>query len=280
MGEEVESRMPSSSTPGSRTVAVTVIVLLTLTWFASSIGISFFNRWMISHWGDDFRFPLALSAFGFSTNYLCSLIAVKLNPQALKGRRLCTCSVPIVLIGLLSAMDVALSNFSLSLVTVATYTVVKSSALVVNCIFSVLLKLKRLTIILGTSVFLVVLGVSLASLDDDGVSLKDTTGISIVLVASVLSALRWVVTQQVLHTGSRVAAPAAPGAHSYVTNPEDEEEEEEVKTSKGPGSSPRTSPRTSPRGGSARSSPNHHSRTQKLPPPTVFIMMAQTGPYS
>lgn len=98
-------------------------------------------------------------------------------------------------IGVVTALDVALSNVSLMYITLTLYTVMKSSVLVWTYIFSILLQLDTFRWDLFCCVVCICVGLALAVVSATDYSLL---GIVIVLFASACGGMRWVLVQNLM----------------------------------------------------------------------------------
>lgn len=96
---------------------------------------------------------------------------------------------------LASAMNIGLSNISLRFVSLSFYTMVKSSGLIFLLLFAFLFRLERPTVtLLG---IIAIVGVGLVLTVYDPVSF-DPIGFTLVFTSSIVSALRWTLTQVIM----------------------------------------------------------------------------------
>lgn len=98
-------------------------------------------------------------------------------------------------IGVCTALDIMLSNLSLFYITVTFYTIVKSGGNVWNLLFSICLGHQRPSWSLFVVIVLISSGIGLASYGSAHFVLY---GFVLVLAASVIGTLRWVLTQSLL----------------------------------------------------------------------------------
>jgi solute carrier family 35 protein C2 len=178
---------------------VSVYVVL---WYAVSIGMTLFNKWFLRVWAD--------GGYPFATTMTCVNMFVKMLLSRLVDRgcssatgsrmaRLAPAAywklaVPI---GLCTALDIMLSNLSLFYITVTFYTIVKSGGNVWNLLFSILLGHQRASPPLFVVILLISSGLMLASY---GSAQFVWRGFLLVLAASIIGTLRWVLTQSLLQT--------------------------------------------------------------------------------
>ncbi|CAI5741248.1 unnamed protein product [Peronospora farinosa] len=100
-------------------------------------------------------------------------------------------------IGVCTALDIMLSNMSLFYITVTFYTIVKSGGNVWNLLFSISLGHQRPSWPLVAVIVLISSGIGLASYGSAHFVLH---GFVLVLAASVIGTLRWVLTQSLLQS--------------------------------------------------------------------------------
>ncbi|UIZ22161.1 hypothetical protein KXD40_005161 [Peronospora effusa] len=100
-------------------------------------------------------------------------------------------------IGVCTALDIMLSNMSLFYITVTFYTIVKSGGNVWNLLFSIFLGHQRPSWPLVAVIVLISSGIGLASYGSAHFVLH---GFVLVLAASVVGTLRWVLTQSLLQS--------------------------------------------------------------------------------
>lgn len=98
-------------------------------------------------------------------------------------------------IGLCTSLDIMLSNLSFLYITVTFYTVVKSGGNVWNLLFSIWLGHQRGSLALASVILLISSGIALASY---GSTQFVVHGFLLVLAASIIGTLRWVLTQSLL----------------------------------------------------------------------------------
>ena len=178
---------------------VSVFVVI---WYALSIGMTLFNKWFLRVW--------AGGGYPFATTMTCINMFVK----CLLSRLIDRCSsggyirtgmvLPLsvywklaVPIGVCTAIDILLSNLSLFYITVTFYTIVKSGGNVRNLLFSICLGHQRPSWSLFGVIVLISSGIGLASYGSAHFVLY---GFLLVLAASVIGTLRWVLTQSLLQS--------------------------------------------------------------------------------
>ncbi|RLN14723.1 hypothetical protein BBJ28_00015664 [Nothophytophthora sp. Chile5] len=181
---------------------VSVYVVL---WYAVSIGMTLFNKWFLRVWADGgYPFATTMTCVNMFVKCLLSRVidrccsggdgggATSSSMLALPSRVYWKLAVPI---GLCTALDIMLSNLSLFYITVTFYTVVKSGGNVWNLLFSVCLGHQRPSWPLFAVIALISSGIALASYGSAQFVLR---GFLLVLAASVIGTLRWVLTQSLL----------------------------------------------------------------------------------
>jgi solute carrier family 35 protein C2 len=188
--------------------------LLTLAWFATGLGLALFNKQILGQKRGGFPAPLLLTAIQFAMQFLFAKTAMRMGvieqAERKNGRRE---PVPndvywksLAPVGITMGLDIALSNLSLVFVTVSAYTVAKTSTIVFTLLLAFMFRFERPTWFLGTIVTMVTVG-QIMSVEGD--SQFNLTGFVIVIIAALMSALRWTLAQRVMHRD-----PNAPGDHA------------------------------------------------------------------
>ncbi|KAJ0393269.1 hypothetical protein P43SY_001088 [Pythium insidiosum] len=175
--------------------ALDVSVYIVL-WYAISIGMTLFNKWFLRVWADGgYPFSTTMTCINMFTKCLLSRLMNHCSSSkmtALPSRVYWRLAVPI---GLCTSLDIMFSNLSFFYITVTFYTIVKSGGNVWNLLFSILLGHQRPSYSLFTVILLISSGISLASY---GSTQFVWHGFVLVLCASIIGTLRWVLTQSLL----------------------------------------------------------------------------------
>ncbi|TMW62096.1 hypothetical protein Poli38472_009589 [Pythium oligandrum] len=175
--------------------AVDVSVFIVL-WYGISIGMTLFNKWFLRVWADGgYPFATTMTCINMFTKCLLSRVVNRCSgtkmtelPRAIYWRL----AVPI---GICTSLDIMLSNLSFFYITVTFYTIVKSGGNVWNLLFSICLGHQRPSYALFTVILLISSGIALASYGSTQFVLH---GFLLVLSASIIGTLRWVLTQSLL----------------------------------------------------------------------------------
>ncbi|KAG7394112.1 hypothetical protein PHYBOEH_005667 [Phytophthora boehmeriae] len=183
---------------------VSVYVVL---WYAVSIGMTLFNKWFLRVWaGGGYPFATTMTCINMFVKCLLSRVIDRCFSGSCSGNEgggtmlalpsnvYWRLAVPI---GLCTALDIMLSNLSLFYITVTFYTIVKSGGNVWNLLFSICLGHQRPSWPLFTVIVLISSGIGLASYGSAQFVLY---GFLLVLSASIIGTLRWVLTQSLLQT--------------------------------------------------------------------------------
>ena len=210
---------------GSKTIESIVYIL---GWYFFSLSISIYNKWMFGS-GLDFKFPIIITSFHQLCLFILSCVVLYLKPNlrplhttnvstptstnGISGqtigkflqsllmdfpiyiRQIFPCSIA-------SAGDIGLSNVSISLITLSLYTMLKTSSLMFVLLFGLLFKLEkfnwRLIFIVAIMTISVIMMTDKPELGSSSSSSSSSVGIFMVLMASMLSGLRWSFTQILL----------------------------------------------------------------------------------
>ncbi|KAM6341161.1 solute carrier family 35 member C2 isoform 2-T2 [Alca torda] len=165
---------------------------LVLLYYGFSIGITFYNKWLMK----SFPFPLLVTLLHLLLIFGLSAIARALA-RCRSGRPRAALSWGDCLrraapAALSTSLDIGLSNWSFLYVTVSLYTMTKSSAILFILLFSLLFKLEELRVALLLVVLLIAGGLFMFTYKSTQFNAQ---GFVLVLCASFLGGIRWTLTQ-------------------------------------------------------------------------------------
>ncbi|CAO3572198.1 unnamed protein product [Mortierella alpina] len=194
-------------------------VFYVFAWYSCSTALSFYNKWLFSPNYHNFQFPLfttslhMVAQFGLSSLTLAALPALrpKATPTAKDfGTKIVPCAVA-------SGLDIGLSNSSLKTITLAFYTMCKSSSLAFVLVFAFAFKLERPTWTLAGVIGVISVGLFMMVMSEvDFVWI----GFIQVMMASVLGGLRWSLTQLLLErTDTKTGSLANPISTIFFLSP-------------------------------------------------------------
>ncbi|XP_038606090.1 solute carrier family 35 member C2 isoform X2 [Tachyglossus aculeatus] len=168
---------------------------LVLFYYCFSIGITFYNKWLMK----SFHFPLFMTLLHLAVIFASSALA-RAALGCLHARARVVLSWPVYLrrvapTALATVLDVGLSNWSFLYITVSLYTMTKSSAVLFILMFSLIFRLEELRAGLVLVVVLVAGGLFLFTYKS---TQFDAEGFALVLAASFVGGVRWTLTQMLL----------------------------------------------------------------------------------
>ncbi|GAB5029659.1 solute carrier family 35 member c2 [Nannochloropsis oceanica] len=170
-----------------------------LSWYIISISFTLCNKWVLRYWhGDGFPFPIFVTAMHMTIKFCLTRVINRccIRPERrVRPLPLWTSLRGPIPIGVLTGVDVVLSNLSFMFISVTFYTILKSGALIWILIWAVIMRLEPLTMEIVAICVLVSMGVSLASYGEASFSL---VGFILVTAACASSGLRWALTQVML----------------------------------------------------------------------------------
>ena len=187
------------------------IALYCLLWFTTSISVIYTNKFYLTH--REFSFPFFIN---LCTNLYSLVLALVVrrcsaSPVPLERRDFLRWGVPI---GASTALDIGASNWALTRLPVSFHTVLRSSIPGVVLCFAIALRLERPKPLTVAAVALVCGGVGLASW---GELAFDLFGFALALASIGFSALRWVLTQILVHRGAPAAHGGAADHHERLS---------------------------------------------------------------
>lgn len=165
---------------------------LVLFYYCFSIGITFYNKWMLKK----FHLPLFMTLVHLLMIFIMSSVSrVLMTCYSGRARVILPWSdylKKVAPTALATALDIGLSNWSFLYITVSLYTMTKSSAVLFILFFSLLFKLEELRPALILVVLLISGGLFMFTFKS---TQFDTRGFILVLAASCLGGIRWTLTQ-------------------------------------------------------------------------------------
>ncbi|KAG0276417.1 Triose-phosphate Transporter [Linnemannia exigua] len=194
-------------------------VFYVFAWYSCSTALSFYNKWLFSPAHHNFQFPLFTTSLHMVAQFLLSSITLfllpRLRPKAAPspkdfGTKIVPCAVA-------SGLDIGLSNSSLKTITLAFYTMCKSSSLAFVLLFAFLFKLERPTWTLAGVIGVICVGLFMMVMSEVDFVL---IGFIQVMAASVLGGLRWSLTQMLLErTDTKAGSLANPISTIFFLSP-------------------------------------------------------------
>mmetsp|Transcript_3424 Transcript_3424/g.5278 ORF Transcript_3424/g.5278 Transcript_3424/m.5278 type:complete len:443 (-) Transcript_3424:286-1614(-) len=174
-----------------------------LGWFVFSALLSCYNKVVFGNDKLDFPCPLLLTSIHFlvqwafaylATEFCCPVLLGGDDVARMEWRPYLSTSVPC---GIVTALDVGLSNLSLVRISLAFYTMVKASSPVFVLASAYIFGIEKITPSLLLVVLLISIGEFLTVL---GEVEFDSLGFALCIGASVCSGMRWTIVQLKLHT--------------------------------------------------------------------------------
>ncbi|XP_061592846.1 solute carrier family 35 member C2 [Cololabis saira] len=165
---------------------------LVFLYYVFSIGITFYNKWLMK----GFHFPLFMTLVHLAVNFLLSALT-RVLMQRWSGKPRVVLSWndylrKVAPTALATALDIGLSNWSFLFITISLYTMTKSSAVLFILLFSLLFKLEEPNPFLILVVLLISGGLFMFTYRATQFNLQ---GFLMVLLASFLGGIRWTLTQ-------------------------------------------------------------------------------------
>ncbi|XP_039419244.1 solute carrier family 35 member C2 isoform X4 [Corvus cornix cornix] len=165
---------------------------LVLLYYGFSIGITFYNKWLMK----SFPFPLLVTLLHLLLIFALAALARALA-RCRSGRPRAALSWADCLrraapAALSTSLDIGLSNWSFLYITVSLYTMTKSSAILFILLFSLLFKLEEMRVTLLLVVLLIAGGLFMFTYKSTQFNAQ---GFVLVLCASFLGGIRWTLTQ-------------------------------------------------------------------------------------
>lgn len=165
---------------------------LVLFYYVFSIGITFYNKWLMK----GFHFPLFMTLVHLTIIFcLSALTRSALQCCTGKPRVMLSWSdylYKVAPTALATVLDIGLSNWSFLFITISLYTMAKSSAVLFILLFSLVFKLEEPNPFLIVVVLLISGGLFMFTYESTQFNLE---GFIMVLLASFIGGIRWTLTQ-------------------------------------------------------------------------------------
>ncbi|KAF9427869.1 Triose-phosphate Transporter [Entomortierella beljakovae] len=172
-------------------------IFYVLAWYGFSTSLSFYNKWLFSPQHYNFGFPLFTTCLHMVVQFTLASLTLTLIPSLRPSSRptLRDFGVKLVPCAAASGLDIGLSNNSLKSITLAFYTMCKSSSLAFVLLFAFAFKLEKPTWKLAGVIGVICIGLFMMVMSEVDFVLS---GFIQVMLASVLGGLRWSLTQILL----------------------------------------------------------------------------------
>ena len=174
-----------------------IYLLPMLGWFFFSSLLSLYNKYVFGATHMAFPCPLLMTSVHFGMQFLFSYTLTRTYPEYLGGDQIDAMSWSTFLYiavpcGLVTSLDVGLSNLSMVRISLTFYTMVKSSSPIFVVLSAFLFGIEKITPALILTVLIISCGELLTVMGEVDF---DLIGFILVLAASVLSGMRWTVVQ-------------------------------------------------------------------------------------
>ncbi|XP_025074397.1 solute carrier family 35 member C2 [Pogonomyrmex barbatus] len=172
------------------------IFLLISAYFILSIGLTFYNPWLYNTYG--FNFPLGVVVCHLIIKFALSAL-IRCIRKCYNGKRI---NLPwqniiysIMVPGIASGVDIGLSNWALSLISISLVTMTKSTTIIFILGFSLLFKLEKKSWSLVGIVVMIAGGLAMFTYKSTQFGIL---GFILCLLASLASGIRWTMTQLIM----------------------------------------------------------------------------------
>uniref|UniRef100_V9ILZ5 Solute carrier family 35 member C2 n=1 Tax=Apis cerana TaxID=7461 RepID=V9ILZ5_APICE len=172
-------------------------IILIFCYFILSVGLTFYVQWLYNTYG--FHFPLTVVICHLLLKFLLSALIrcikacwkkqqqLKLPLQSIIGM--------VMPVGIASGLDVGLSNWAISLITMSLYTMTKSTTIIFILGFALFLRLEKKSWSLSCIVVMISGGLFMFTYKSTQFGIF---GFVICLLASFSSGIRWTMTQLIM----------------------------------------------------------------------------------
>lgn len=168
------------------------VLCLVLVYYVLSLSLGYLSSFLLSRRTYNFRFPLFKASIQNLIHFLGASIALKLQKEKARGPNYFGPAFPCAVAG---AVDIGLSSISLRFVTLAFYTMVKSSAPVFILLSGFAFGIEKPSISFFLTIFTIGVGVFLTSIRNTNF---DIAGFAVILLASFMAGFRWAFVQYLI----------------------------------------------------------------------------------
>ncbi|XP_050455638.1 solute carrier family 35 member C2 [Cataglyphis hispanica] len=172
------------------------VFLLISVYFVLSIGLTFYNPWLYNTY--KFNFPLGVVVCHLIIKFTLSAL-IRCIRRCFTGKRI---NLPwqniiysIMVPGIASGIDIGLSNWALSLISISLVTMTKSTTIIFILGFSLLFKLEKKSWFLVGIVVMIAGGLAMFTYKSTQFGVL---GFILCLLASFASGIRWTMTQLIM----------------------------------------------------------------------------------
>jgi solute carrier family 35, member C2 len=180
-------------------------LLYILFWYTFSIGLTFYNKWLF-HW-HGFNHPLTVTVVHMACTFGWAAVGRKVVSKRYNVENAVVSYQDIFYkvgpSGAAAALDIGMSNLALATgLHINIYTICKSTVLIFTLLFAVIFRIQRATWKIVVVIVLVVGGLVVFQAKGSGEGGPiPGGGFLLVMVASVMGGLRWVLTQVLMEQG-------------------------------------------------------------------------------
>lgn len=168
------------------------IIWASLGWFSVSISFTLFNKYLFQIWEGGFDFPILLTTLHMGLKVIVTRWWFYATGEDVPVLDIWTQLKIVVPIGVFTGADIVMSNLSILYIPLSLYTALKTTVPALAFFFSVMIGLEKFKWSTFFSILFVALGLMIAVQFSTDASM---VGIVLVLLASLSSALRWVLLQ-------------------------------------------------------------------------------------
>ncbi|EGF79900.1 hypothetical protein BATDEDRAFT_16815 [Batrachochytrium dendrobatidis JAM81] len=215
--QETLNQTQTAATRHLNWLKITKVAILIGSWFTVSISLHMLNKWMFSKEHFAFPFPVFTTMFQMIIQFgLSGLIMVTALPKLLPDKipRAYDYLTIVLPCGIATALDIGLSNSSLKSITLSFYTMVKSASPVFVLLFAFIFGFEQPKFSMLVAILVIVMGVWIMVANE---TKFDAVGYTEAQIATIMSGLRWTLTQLLLR--STTFGKGNPLATAFLVSP-------------------------------------------------------------
>lgn len=171
-----------------------LIASVTFLWYSISLSFTVYNKWVLKAFLGGFDYPMTNTTFHMIVKFIFAQLYIYFfKPEALEPLPWNLFLSVVVPIGYSTVFDIALSNESLSLLSISMYTISKTTVIGWTFMWSCIFGLESFSFTKLCSICIIMLGLSVSVISSANYSVL---GVVFCLGAALLGGLRWVLVQK------------------------------------------------------------------------------------
>lgn len=169
------------------------VLSMAFLWYTISLSFTIYNKWFMQEWKGGFNFPIFITAVHMSMKFIISRVwSCSPTIEKIENITWTTFFTIVFPIGMLTALDIVLTNAAILYLPLTTVTTIKGSSLIFTFICGIILKLEVFRWSLFTAVVGITVGLAIAVTNSFSFN---AVGLALAISSALFSGLRWALMQ-------------------------------------------------------------------------------------